>query len=135
MFTNLILGLIDDLQAEKYHFLFELIQNAEDNVYSKHSKPLLEFHLWEHNPLHSQSLNGNCGALVVINNEIGFEREHVSAICNLRKSTKSHLRIKGTFLVLTSFQMAIGSISTKNQILRLAILTSFQCDVTNFWQS
>lgn len=103
MFSNLILGLIDDLQSEQHHFLFELIQNAEDNSYAFGVKPRLSFYLLEQSPVPSPvwrasfkltraCLNiqdGDCGALIVVNNELGFQQENVDAICNVRKSSKA----------------------------------------------
>ena len=35
------------------------------------------------------------GALIIVNNEAGFQKEHVSAISDVRKSTKSQLKDLG----------------------------------------
>jgi hypothetical protein len=63
--------------------LYELIQNADDNSYNV-EKPSLTLKLSEIT-IKSEKIY----ALTVINNESGFTKENVDAICRLGKSTKS----------------------------------------------
>jgi len=75
--------LADDLYAKDSHFIFELIQNAEDNEYRLDSPPKLRFEVRQ------QEIEGQCGeVLIVYNSEIGFLEKHVRAICQVGKSTK-----------------------------------------------
>ena len=76
--------LAEDLYAKDTHFIFELIQNAEDNAYKK-DKPSLRFILTKADPV-----VGDIDTIVLIveNNETGFEKEHVEAICSVGRSTK-----------------------------------------------
>ncbi|CAF3365211.1 unnamed protein product [Rotaria sp. Silwood2] len=70
--------LADDLYSDQGHFVLELIQNADDNNYSKlndNSTPKLKFII-------------NNKQITIYNNENGFQREHVKAICSVGKSTK-----------------------------------------------
>lgn len=71
----------EGIYAEDNHFIYELIQNAEDTE-SVEKVHRLEFVLEE---------NG----LVIINNESGFTEEQVNAICAFKKSTKSKNKDKG----------------------------------------
>lgn len=74
------------LYSRKAHFLFELIQNADDNHYRPGVEPELVFELLSTDPTGTP---GAEGCLVVGNNECGFELEHVDAICQLGKTTKT----------------------------------------------
>jgi hypothetical protein len=74
------------LYSRKAHFLFELIQNADDNDYPPGVEPELVFELLSTDPTDTA---GADGCLVVANNECGFERKHVDAICQLGKTTKA----------------------------------------------
>ena len=82
--NNSIQILAEDLYNKHTHFIFELIQNAEDNTY-KECVPYLSFQLTKNDPTHSK---GGKGALIIQNNEIGFRCENVDAICNVGKTTK-----------------------------------------------
>ena len=73
--------LSEGIYASDDHFIYELIQNAEDTE-SKEEVHTLEFVLED---------NG----LVVINNEIGFNEEQIKAICAFGQSTKSLDKNKG----------------------------------------
>ena len=64
-----------NLYKKEFHFIMELIQNAEDNKYEKGAKPFLRFILSENK-------------LIIQNNEVGFNEENVRALCDVRKSTK-----------------------------------------------
>lgn len=82
--NNSIQTLAKDLYSKDTHFIFELIQNAEDNEYGT-SKPSLSFKLTQTDPTDTQ---GADGALIIQNNERGFSRENVDAICTVGKTTK-----------------------------------------------
>ena len=68
---------LERLSKELYntdmHFVLELIQNADDNQYE--TKPSLIF------VVDSDVIN-------IYNNEIGFEENHIQALCDIGKSTK-----------------------------------------------
>jgi|GEM_PF-895650 len=87
--NNSIQALATDLYSKETHFIFELIQNAEDNTYKK-TEPSLSLRLAKADPTNSQNA---VGALIIQNNEIGFFRDNVDAICAVGKTTKS--KIKG----------------------------------------
>jgi len=76
--------LAEDLYAKNTHFIFELIQNAEDNVYLS-ELPLLRFILTKT----KSNRDGESFVLLVENNETGFQKEHVEAICKVGISTKT----------------------------------------------
>ncbi|NKQ39428.1 MAG: hypothetical protein HF967_08220, partial [Methanosarcinales archaeon] len=63
-----------EIQTKNDHFIFELIQNAEDNEYEK-SKPTIKFII-------------NFDSLIIQNNEKGFYEENVKALCNIGGSSK-----------------------------------------------
>jgi hypothetical protein len=68
---------LERLSKELYntdmHFVLELIQNADDNQYDM--KPSLIF------VIDSNVIN-------IYNNELGFEEQHIQALCDIGKSTK-----------------------------------------------
>ena len=70
--------LSDELYSEKTHFVLELLQNADDNKYARGVVPRGEFVLTQE------------GEIVFINNEIGFNRANIQAICDVGASTKEH---------------------------------------------
>ena len=76
--------LADDLYAKNSHFIFELIQNAEDNSYAEGVRPTLRFRLQEMADGAQTRFY-----LVVENNETGFEKKHVTALCQVGQSTKT----------------------------------------------
>lgn len=78
-------ALADDLYSKDTHFIFELIQNAEDNSYNV-LEPSLSFQLVRSDPTGAP---GSDGALIIQNNEVGFSSENVSAICKVGQSTKT----------------------------------------------
>ncbi|MDA3897053.1 MAG: hypothetical protein PF482_13010 [Desulfobacteraceae bacterium] len=102
--------LATDVYTKNAHFIFELIQNAEDNKYTV-KEPSLSFKLVTNDPtitFHSD------GALFIINNEIGFKEKNVWAICGVGREdgstkgnkTKGYIGEKGigfksVFLVTT----------------------------------
>ena len=70
------LGVIaDQLYESDFHFFFELVQNADDNTYPPHVEPALRF-----------QLDTNC--VEILNNEVGFTRSNVRAVCKVNESTK-----------------------------------------------
>ena len=79
--------LSEDIYSKETHFIFELIQNAEDNSYSKGQEPELVFQLQEVDPTNTP---GSDGCLCVFNNEDGFSEENIKAICNVGDSTKKN---------------------------------------------
>lgn len=83
--NNSIQALARDLYSKDTHFIFELIQNAEDNSYQK-VEPSLSFRLLRTDPTGTQ---GSFGALIIQNNEIGFSSNNVEAICAVGMTTKS----------------------------------------------
>ena len=85
--NNSIQTLADDLYNKHTHFIFELIQNAEDNTYKKRGiyPPYISFRLTRMDPTCTR---GSSGALIIQNNEIGFNRDNVDAICAVGATTK-----------------------------------------------
>jgi len=67
--------LSEGIYAEDNHFIYELIQNAEDTTSNEVSHSL-EFELENE-------------GLLVFNNEIGFNEEQIKAICSFGQSTKA----------------------------------------------
>ncbi len=73
----------ENLQSEKEHFILELIQNADDNLYEDGISPELKISM-KHIPFEGEEQN----ILIVENNEKGFQEENVRALCAFKKSTK-----------------------------------------------
>lgn len=77
--TGVIGRSLQSLSSELYnkdmHFVLELIQNADDNLYPEHVSPTLVF-LIENN------------FITLFNNEKGFSSKNISAICDVKASTK-----------------------------------------------
>ncbi|KAL2923355.1 Chaperone protein HtpG [Bienertia sinuspersici] len=67
--------LSEELYSQDSHFLLELVQNADDNVYPENVEPTLSFILRE---------NG----MTVLNNERGFTAKNIRALCDVGNSTK-----------------------------------------------
>ncbi|KAI5276433.1 hypothetical protein E4T47_00597 [Aureobasidium subglaciale] len=68
------------LYSEPSHFLFELIQNADDNVYTDGEQP------------QATLAYRSDGLLLFACNEQGFSKANVSAICDINQSTKTLLK-------------------------------------------
>lgn len=84
-FRNSLDIISKEIYLKKTHFIFELIQNAEDNDYRRDIdfRPKLRF------DVRQVEIEGELSfALIVHNNEIGFMEEHVSAICDVGESKK-----------------------------------------------
>lgn len=73
----------EDLQEKDSHFIFELIQNAEDNRYDSDVVPSISFKF----VANTEGQNG-VRRLIVVNNESGFIEENVRTICTAGKTTK-----------------------------------------------
>ena len=82
--NNSVRILAKDLYNKHTHFIFELIQNAEDNSYCG-ALPSLSFQLTKSDLMGSE---GADGALIIQNNETGFCPENVDALCAVGKTTK-----------------------------------------------
>ncbi|OCK75451.1 hypothetical protein K432DRAFT_429408 [Lepidopterella palustris CBS 459.81] len=67
----------DQLKSSSFHFLYELIQNADNSLYTKASKPTLAFEI---TPSH----------IFVDTNEDGFTRAKVEEIFNVDESSKAY---------------------------------------------
>ncbi len=78
--------LSEGLYSEDVHFVFELIQNAEDNVYGAGIEPSLSFCLVKTDPTNTSDTDG---ALIIHNNERGFNESNVAALCAVGQSTKT----------------------------------------------
>ena len=105
--NNAIQHLASGLYSRNPHFIFELIQNAEDNTYNNTS-PSLSFWLTKIDPTGTE---GSDGALIIENNETGFTSENVNAICQVGETTKERAQgyigekgigFKSVFLVTDS---------------------------------
>ena len=72
-------SVVDNLYSKETRFLYELIQNAEDNSYSTAAadgeEPFLAFKLYPHK-------------IIVDSNEDGFSKSNIRAICSVGNSTK-----------------------------------------------
>ncbi|CAL2227485.1 unnamed protein product [Prunus armeniaca] len=67
--------LSEELYSQDSHFLLELVQNADDNIYPTNVEPTLTFILQE-------------SGIVVLNNERGFSAQNIRALCDVGNSTK-----------------------------------------------
>ncbi|XVF65262.1 hypothetical protein PTKIN_Ptkin09bG0233400 [Pterospermum kingtungense] len=67
--------LSQELYSQDSHFLLELVQNADDNVYAENVEPTLTFILQE-------------SGIIVLNNEQGFSAQNIRALCDVGSSTK-----------------------------------------------
>ena len=65
-----------DLYAAEVHFVFELLQNADDCCFPDGVEPTLTICL-------------KSGHLEFTSNEVGFERKNVMALCSIGESTKA----------------------------------------------
>ncbi|XP_071721673.1 LOW QUALITY PROTEIN: protein NO VEIN-like [Rutidosis leptorrhynchoides] len=67
--------LSQELYSQDSHFLLELVQNADDNLYPENVEPTLAFILQD-------------SQIVVLNNEEGFSAQNMRALCDVGNSTK-----------------------------------------------
>ena len=74
-------SLVDNLYSKESRFLYELIQNAEDNSYStataNDEEPFLDFKLYP-------------DRIIIDSNEDGFSKSNIRAICSVGDSTNKH---------------------------------------------
>ena len=70
----------EQLNTEATHFVWELIQNAEDNEYTANSAAELRLRI--------EAADAD-GCLVALNNEVGFQEKHVRGICSVGRSSKN----------------------------------------------
>ncbi|CAM6087475.1 unnamed protein product [Calypogeia fissa] len=91
MLHEAIVHLSAELYQKDIHFISELLQNAEDNVYGNGVSPSLEMVLTEDDIARV----GVQATLILFNNEIGFQRAHVDALCAVGLSTKKGKRDSG----------------------------------------
>ena len=89
---NAVNILSEQLYSKEIHFVFELIQNAEDNHYLDGVIESLSFELLEHDPTNTP---GSDGCLAIYNNETGFEWPHLEAISSIGNSTKAKSKDSG----------------------------------------
>ncbi len=82
-YNNAIKTLSADLYAKNFHFLYEIIQNADDNSYHSGIEPKLVLSLKE---VILEGKKEFC--LIISNNETGFNSDNVKAICSVGSSTK-----------------------------------------------
>lgn len=74
--NNALKTLSEDLYSKETHFVLELVQNADDNEYAPELDPEISFHLAS-------------ARLLVENNELGFTKANVVALCQVGQSTKT----------------------------------------------
>ncbi|XP_020574949.1 uncharacterized protein LOC110020982 [Phalaenopsis equestris] len=67
--------LSQELYSQDSHFILELVQNADDNIYDQNVEPTLIFILHD-------------SGIVVMNNELGFSDKNIRALCDVGNSTK-----------------------------------------------
>ncbi|CAM6087469.1 unnamed protein product [Calypogeia fissa] len=91
MLHEAIVHLSAELYQKDIHFISELLQNAEDNVYGNGVSPSLEMVLTKDDIARV----GAQATLILFNNEVGFQRAHVEALCALGMSTKKGKRDSG----------------------------------------
>ncbi|MGF1849352.1 sacsin N-terminal ATP-binding-like domain-containing protein [Vibrio lentus] len=89
---NSVQVLSEQLYSKDVHFVFELIQNAEDNHYSAGAEPKLHFELLDTDPTGTA---GTKGCLAIYNNELGFELKNVKAVSSVGGSTKKNSKDSG----------------------------------------
>ncbi|CAK7327505.1 unnamed protein product [Dovyalis caffra] len=80
-----------ELYAKDFHFLMELIQNAEDNEYLEGVDPSLEFVIASRDITNT----GAPATLLMFNNEKGFSAKNIESICSVGDSTKKGNRKRG----------------------------------------
>ncbi|CAN4090882.1 unnamed protein product [Withania somnifera] len=67
--------LSQELYSHDSHFILELVQNADDNIYPEGVEPTLSFILQDK-------------GIIVLNNERGFSADNIRALCDVGNSTK-----------------------------------------------
>ncbi|KAK2591572.1 hypothetical protein QQS21_010742 [Conoideocrella luteorostrata] len=103
--------LAKNVYSSKARFIFELLQNADDNSYTKAKglgePPKVDFHVYPHQ-------------IVMECNEDGFTEENLSAICSVGKSSKAGAQgyigekgigFKSVFMVASKVHIQSGAFS------------------------
>ena len=85
-FRNAI-SVTQDLNQERAHFLYELLQNVDDNSYPENISKTAIFCLSDVDPLGVSKH----GAFVLMSNECGFRPSDVDSITDIGKVHKTHL--------------------------------------------
>ena len=106
-----LFSLVDNLYSKETRFLYELIQNAEDNSYSTATaddeKPFLAFKLYP-------------DKIIIDSNEDGFSKTNIRAICSVGNSTKKQsagyigekgIGFKSVFKIARKVQIQSGPFS------------------------
>ena len=75
-FNKSLTVISEDLYSDDVHFVLELIQNAEDNKYDSTVNPFLKFII-------------ESDTILIQNNEIGFDKKNILALCSVAESTKT----------------------------------------------
>ncbi|MGD0088298.1 MAG: hypothetical protein ABSE73_00065 [Planctomycetota bacterium] len=65
---------VEDLYPERAHFIYRLLENAEDTQHAGGGRPTLSFTLVNQDTL---QIPGTEGALIISNDGLGFRAEHV----------------------------------------------------------
>lgn len=91
---NALTTLARDLYSKETHFVFELIQNADDNLYEAGISPELRLSYLEDDATRTPEAEG---ALLVVNNEKGLRPEDVRALCAVGETTKGD-RAQGGYI-------------------------------------
>jgi hypothetical protein len=68
-------ALSDDAYPDNAHFIYEIIQNAEDSSYMKNTKAELEFHILD-------------DGILVLSNQNGFSKDDIRSICVMASGGK-----------------------------------------------
>ncbi|KAI1758820.1 hypothetical protein GGR53DRAFT_471962 [Hypoxylon sp. FL1150] len=80
MIGTSVITLAKNLYSKDVRFIFELLQNADDNLFTRTTslrvEPYVSFHVYE-------------DKIVVDCNEDGFNEDNIRAICNVGKSSKT----------------------------------------------
>eukprot|EP00854_Cymbomonas_tetramitiformis_P003539 gene3539-4461_t len=74
-----------DLYRDEHHFIYELLQNCDDNDYDSSAVPSAKLLLITPN---GSSNHKQGDMLVCLNNEHGFSEKNVRALCRVNGSTK-----------------------------------------------
>jgi hypothetical protein len=91
-YDSAIRNLSKELYSKDIHFIFELIQNAQDNQYEAGVSKKIHFELLNYDPTNTSGCNG---CLAIFNNEKGFELANIKAISTIGDSTKANLKDLG----------------------------------------
>jgi hypothetical protein len=91
-YDSAIRNLSKELYSKDIHFIFELIQNAQDNQYEAGVSKKIHFELLDYDPTNTSGCNG---CLAIFNNEKGFELANIKAISTIGDSTKANLKDLG----------------------------------------